>query len=330
MKRTLQLIVTLGTCAAFAACDGGGISVDIQGPSFGGAPDISEPVASIGVATAGDSLYVNGVRYDTHSATVLINGEPDTITNIRDGHIVQLEGRIGGLGLAGNAALVNVDAHVIGPVESIDFDDIAITVLGQTVRIGMTTRFGAGVDPDDLAGLRLGAHIAASGYVAADGGLEATRIDLVTAGSTVQVIGRALAVDTGTRTFRVGSLDVDYGNTRVIGLPLGYPEEGGFVLVRGSFINDTLQADELLPVYGSGMRTVRERVYLEGLVTQFTGTSAFGVGAHRVSTTATTGFNSGTRDDLGADAQIHVYGRIGSDGVTIVADTITFLSLVER
>ncbi len=330
MKRTLQMIFALGTCAVFAACDGGGISVDIEGPSFGGAPNITEAVASIGVATAGDSLRVNDVRYDTHSATVLINGEPDTITNVRDGHIVQLEGRVGGLGLTGNAALVNVDAHVIGPVESIDFDDVALTVLGQTVRIGLTTRFSAGVDPDDLAGLRLGAHIEASGYLAADGSLEATRIELVTADSTVQVIGRALAVDAGARTFRVGNLDVDYGNTRIIGLPEGYPEEGGFVLARGSLVDDTLRADELLPVYGSGTRTVRHRVYLEGLVTRFNSTSAFDVGAHRVSTTASTGFHNGSRGNLGADAQIRVYGRIGSDGVTIVADTITYLSLVDR
>ena len=330
MKRTLRLILALGTCAVFAACDGGGISVDITGPSFKTGTEISEPVASIGVATAGDSLHVNGVRYDTRSATILINGEPSTITNVRDGHIVQLEGRVGGLGLTGNAALVNVDAHVIGPVEFIDFDDIALTVLGQTVRIGTTTRFGAGVDPDNLASLRLGARVAASGYLANDGNLEAARIDLVAADLPVQVIGRAYAADTGARTFRVGNLDVDYGNTRMIGLPVGYPREGEFVLARGTLFNGTLQADELLPVYGSGTRTVRKRVYLEGLVTQFTSTSAFDVGAHRVSTTATTGFHNGSRGDLGADAQIRVYGRIGSDGVTIVADTITYLSLVDR
>ena len=115
----------------------------------------------------------------------------------------------------------------------------------------------------------------------------------------MQVIGRAYAIDTGARTFRVGNLDVDYGNTRVIGLPQGYPGEGGFVLARGSLVDDTLQADELLPVYGSGTRTVRERVYLEGLVLQFNSTSAFDVGARRVSTTAMTGYRNGSRDDLG-------------------------------
>ncbi len=96
-----------------------------------------------------------------------------------------------------------------------------------------------------------------------------------------------------------------------------------------SFEVDALP-DELRSTYATGPRAVRERVYLEGLVTQFSNTSAFRIGAHRVSTTGTTNFRNGIADDLRADSQIRVYGRIGSDGVTIVADTITYLTLVER
>jgi len=330
MKHALRLNFLIFTCAVFVACDGGGISVDIQGPSFKGGTEISEPVASIGVATVGNGLHVNGVRYDTNSATVLINGAVSATGDLESGQFVQVEGRIAGLGLSGDATLVNMDANVIGPVERIDFDARTLTVMGQTVFVGSTTRFGADISPDDLSTLRLGARVAASGYTAGDGRLEATHIELAQANATSQVIGRALAVDTGQRTFRVGDLDVDYSNSRVIEIPGGFPRDGDLVLLRGEFANGVLAADELLPVFATGRRAVRQRVYLEGLVTRFTNVNAFEVGAHRVSTTGTTGYRNGVTEDLGIDSQVRVYGRMGGDGVTIAADTITYLTLVEH
>ncbi len=330
MKHALRLNLLLFTSAALFACDGGGISVDIQGPSFKGGSEITEPVASIGTVTVGSDLHVNGVRYDTHSATVFINGATSTAGELETGQFVQVEGRVGGLGLTGNATFVNMDANIIGPVDGIDFGNNALTVMGQTVYIGTTTRFGTGLDPNDLASVRLGASVSVSGYAAGNGGLEATRIELAPASATAHVIGPAVAVDLGTTTFSVGALDVDYSNSRVVQLPGGFPRTGDIVLVRGALVSGVLVADELLSTYATGPRTVRERVYLEGLVTQFTNTSTFRIGAHRVSTTGTTNFRNGIANDLGADSQIRVYGRIGSDGVTIVADTITYLTLVER
>ncbi|MDJ0711287.1 MAG: DUF5666 domain-containing protein [Woeseiaceae bacterium] len=330
MKNAFRLNLLLIASAAFVACDGGGISVDIRGPSFKVGDEISEPVVSIGVANLGSGLRVNGVRYETHSATVLTNGAVSTLDDLQTGHFVQVEGRVTGLGLTGDASLVNMDANVIGDVESIDFDDSSLTILGQTVYVGSTTRFGMDLDPDDLSSVRLGARVAVSGYATANGALEATRIDLVSANAAAQVIGEAQEVDMGQRAFRIGNLSVDYSNSRVIELPGGFPRPGEMVLVRGELETNVLEADELLPAYASGSRTVRERVYLEGLVTQFTNTRAFDVGAHRVSTTGSTSFRNGAPGDLGSDSQLRVYGRIGSDGVTIVADTITYLTLVER
>lgn len=330
MKHALRLNLLLLTCAAFAACDGGGVSVDIRGPTFKAGSAISEPVASVGVATVGNGIHVNGVRYDTHTATILINGTVSTTDSLETGHFVQVEGRVGGLGLTGSATLVNMDANVIGLVENVNFDDHTVTVMGQTVYIGTTTHFGAGLDPNDLGSVRLGARVAVSGYATGDSGLAATRIELAPANAMAQVIGTALAVDTGQRTVRVGALDVDYSGSRVIELPAGFPRAGETVLVRGELVNGVLQADELLPMFATGTRTARQRVYLEGLVTQLNSQRAFDVGAYRVSTSGSTSFQNGERGALGADSQIRVYGRIGSDGVTIVADTITYLTLVDR
>ncbi|MDJ0793549.1 MAG: DUF5666 domain-containing protein [Woeseiaceae bacterium] len=330
MKHALRLNSLFIACATLAACDGGGISVDITGPSFKAGSEISEPVASIGTVRVNGGIRVNGVHYDTHSATVLINGVVSTKDDLETGQFVQVEGRVGGLGLTGDATFVNMDANIIGPVESVDFDDNALTVMGQTVFVGTTTRFGAGLDPNDLGSVRLGARVAVNGFATGDGGLEATRIDLAPADAMAQVIGPAIAVDNGQRSFRVGALDVDYGNSRVIELPSGFPRAGDTVLVRGVFANDMLVADELRATYATGPRAVRQRVYLEGLVTEFTNTGAFDVGAHQVSTTGTTQYRNGVAEDLGVDSQIRVYGRIGSDGVTIVADTITHMTLIER
>ena len=312
------------------ACDGGGISVDITGPSFKTVGNISEPVASIGIATRNGGISVNGVRYETAAATVLINGRPATMAAIETGHYVQLDGRIQGLGLSGTATLVNVDANIVGPIGSIDVSASTLTVMGQPVRVGTSTIFGPGFDPGDLDRLRLRARIAVSGYAAGDGSLEATRIDVAPAGASDQLVGRVFDSDTGNRTFRIGDLVVNYSNARIVELPGGLPQNGGVVLVRGTLANGILQSDELLGVYGSGTREVRRRAYLEGLVTRFVDANEFEVGAYRVSTTAVTSFQNGTRAELGSNAQIRVYGRVGADGVTIVADRITYLTLVDH
>ena len=328
--KALQLsLSTLAFVVLIAACEGG-VSVDISGPKIGFAPEISEPVTSIGVAVTNSDIRVNGVRYSTRSATIRLNGTIVGTASILPGHYVHITGRVHGLGLDGTAEYVDIDSSIVGPLESVDVVENQLTVLGQTVMIGASTSLGAGIDPGNFDGLPVGVVLRVSGYAMANGHLAATRIDLV-AGTTIeQVIGKVTVLNTATMRFRIGGLEVDYSAARYIALPQGAPSPGDYVLVRGNLVGDTLRADELAGVRGSAGRDVRERTYLEGVVTDTVDTSRFDVGAFRIAMRASTKFENGARTDLDVGAQVRIYGRVGTDGATIDADEIEYRPLLDR
>ena len=146
-------------------------------------------VAVIGTITGFGSIYVNGVRYEVRSDTVVdIEGEPETFgddSRLRLGmkvHVVASND-----GGQRSADRIEHDDDLRGPIESVTpgVDDPAtgtFSVLGQTVIVDGNTVFDDDVGNNDgtpgidIRDLAVGMVIEVSGFPM-DGGFLATRVD---------------------------------------------------------------------------------------------------------------------------------------------------------
>lgn len=71
---------------------------------------------------------------------------------------------------------MNYEATVIGPVENTDAALGQLVVMGQTVQTDMDTVFDASIDPTSYPGINIGSNVQVSGFLGADGTIDATRL----------------------------------------------------------------------------------------------------------------------------------------------------------
>jgi hypothetical protein len=294
-------------------------------------PAATEAVAALGVISGLNSVTVNGVRYETDSTTVTVNGQLANMSDLELGQIVSLEGTIEVDNPRGTANRIDYEATVIGPVESIDAVLSQLVVMGQTVRTDADTVFDPGIDPNTFAGLNVGSNAQISGLLKANGDFVATRVEADTASTGVQVIGSVARLDLANMLFTVNRLTVDYGNATVIDLPGGMPVDGMFVIVRGSLANGILIVDEILSLYDWDVN-LGERVQVSGLITRFESPDDFDINGFSTVANATTSFSNGTINDLAANALVMIDGELAeltASGDAILANAITFGSVLD-
>ena len=220
-------------CAIFllVSCggDGGGL---VAGGGISGTGVISS-----GTITAFGSVEVNGTRFDTGNAEIIINGEligvgdnfvPD---NLELGMVVTVEGRIiENKEFVADRVIYN--PNIVGPVESISVIDATtkeIVVLGQTVIVNIITMFEA----TDFNGIAEDAVVSVSGYLDDNGVIRATFLEMIDDGTLIfEVTGFVESLDPNLNTLMINDLSIDYaaisGN-----LPEGIPADGQFVEVEG-------------------------------------------------------------------------------------------------
>jgi len=287
----------------------------------------SGPLSAFGVITDLGSATVNGIRYDTSATVVNLNGAPAAAIDLRLGQVAAVEGDVDFGTAMGVADRIESSAMVIGPVESIDTALKQLIVMGQTVVADTSTRFGAGVDPDTLAGLTTGMDVEISGFLDASGRIVATRIEPATGATGVQLIGRIVALDLANTLFTVNRLTLDYGSAAVIELPGGMPAEGLRVLARGTLSDGILVVNELASAQDVPA-SPQERVELNGIVTRFVSASDFDINGIAVTAGPGTGFLNGASSNLEVDAEVTVRGQVASAGDRIAASEIEFGRLV--
>lgn len=328
--RTNRLLIrtaAVAIAALLTACSGGGIDVSIQGPDNPPVPWLppvqeSESVVARGEITGLGGITVNDVRYQTGSAMVTVNGEPASLSDLRQGQVVTLTGRIDDDGRTGTANSIRFDADVTGPVDNIDADNRQLLVMGQTVTTDADTRFGAGIDPATYAGLAVGDVAQISGYADASGAIRATRVDLAPAGTALQVIGTVADIDIANLLFRINRLTLDYGNALVIELPGGAPANGMQVEAFGTMTAGRFAVERLVAAPELTGNTGR-RVQAAGVVTRFGSAADFDVGHFSVRADAGTTYHNGNASNLTLNAELVVDGNFASNG-RITADRVTF------
>lgn len=299
-------LTALGVAAAMllASCDG----IEVAGIQGSGSP----AAAAVGPITGFGSVFVNGVEYATAGAQILIDDQPGAEAQLRAGQIVTIKGTVNPDGATGTASEVSFSADVEGPATQIDLTNNTFVVLGQTVRVTGSTLFDPAIQPADLTGIQTGTLLEVSGFANAAGELVASRVDVETAGSNLQVKGAVESLDTTNQTFRINSLIVDYSASTTTTLANGtVVKVQGTALASGGALLAT--HIEVLPGLGAA---ANQHLDLAGIITSFTSASDFVVQGQHVVTDADTQLVLHGAS-LGVNVVVHVQGVVNASGMLL-------------
>ncbi len=320
----IHTIFKLGPIAAVAslvltACGGGGSSLaptPTQPPPTGG---IEGSGIAQGTISGFGSIIVNGIRFDTSSASFVVEGQPATEASLAVGQVVQVSGSFDDNGTTGSANEVRYDDIVEGPIASINLATSTLVVLGQTVFIDADTSFDDRISPASPEGLSVNDIIEVSGFFDADGSIRATRIQPDDDGDDFEVEGIVRNHDGTAMRFELNALTVDYSAATLLGFPSGAPANGQFVEVHGTTLSS---GGELLAtrveLEDRGLNGANgDEAELEGFITRFGSAQDFDVSGIPVITTASTTFEGGVAADLGLNIKVEVEGTINASGVLV-------------
>jgi len=330
--RVLSLAFFFAT--VFSGCGGGGGGGTSIAPSPPPPPPPPPPTGGIsrsGIASGPisgfGSVIVNGVHYETTNAAITVDDNPGAESDLEVGQIVQITGTVTedettGLIESGEADTILFDDNVEGPIESRDLVNNMMIVLGQTVAVNADTSFDDGIDPPSLEGLMDGDIVEISGFINANGGISASRVERKAAGGEFEVRGTVANLDDVNMLFDINMLTVDFSNATLDNFPGGVINNGDFVEAKGMTfgMNGELEATRV-ELEGGFTGDDGDNAEIEGLITRFVDETDFDVAGFPVTTNAQTLFEGGTAQDLGLNVKVEAEGDINASGV-LVADKV--------
>jgi Domain of unknown function (DUF5666) len=294
-----------------SACGGG------EGGGIGGT---GSPVAvSYGGVTALGSVWVNGVEFDTRSASIRIDDRSGTEAELQVGMVVQVDGSIS----AARADTVTVESALKGFVERVD-DANHLVVMGQTVQVDDRTVYEGGAP---VVGDRVEVH----GLVVAEGVVFGSRVARKASAPTPAFAAKGYVKNTNSaaKTFTLGTLTVNYTGATLSDLGNG-PTDGQFVEVKGTACGGTPVCGTLTAsrVQASGLRVSGSaQAEVEGFVAPGSlAGSNFRIGAQAVTSTPATLFIGGALADVLAGTRLEVEGTL-TNGV-LAATRVRFLDSI--
>ena len=317
---TLTMLVLL---LAAACSDSDSNRAPVPAPVVG-----TDDVVVVGPITGFGSVIANGVEFDTAATTVMMDGEPGTVSDLRIGMIVSIGGTIDTTTRAARASEIRFLDDAEGPVSSIDRATGSFVVLGRTVFVDELTVFEDATFED----LEVGHVVEASGLWKSQQQIQAAFVRRVAnqflAGMTMQVKGEISDLDIGQQRFRIGTQSCDYSAAML--------ELGGADLANGMYVQVTstamIQNGHMLANMVQARDRDRDRYQLcageclyelIGYVTAFVSATNFDVDGQAVTTTADTVYVNGTLDTLALDVKVSIDGTINDAGV-LVAERIVF------
>ena len=204
LKKSLLAASIAASITMLSACGGSGTASD---PTAGSS-------STVGVITGFGSIYVNGVKYETDSASVDIDGKSSYETHLGIGDVVVLKGTVNADGVTGTATSVSCSDELEGYV--LDLSGLTsgvgtINVMGQNVTVDIDTVFNS----DSMASiseLSVNDIIEVSGFADGTGNILATRIETKNAAEDIELKGLVSNLDATAMTFTIGSLTIDYSS----------------------------------------------------------------------------------------------------------------------
>ncbi len=303
----------------------------------GSGANLSENGVSFGRITGFGSVFVNGTRFNTDDAVIMVNGMTAIQDDLAEGMLIRVEGRWDDSG-QGVAERIEYTDDIRGPVQNVQLDPSTGTgileIAGQVVEINTQTVF-AGMTDDSLTP---GQYLGLSGWHRLDDSSYLASMVMQSNpaafpdGRQVEIKGIIADLDIGARTFRIGGLVVDYGNARIEmendRRVLQPGDEGRFVEVEGRIQGDVLIASEVeredggrRVSAGTGSGSGFEIKY-EGPISQVgEGGVTFIIHGVTVRITGQTRFDDGLRlSDLVPGLHVEVEGRLNQAGELVARE----------
>lgn len=300
-----------------SACGGGGGSAP---PATTTAPPpVTAKTTYVTGSIAGfGSVIVNGVRYESDSATVSKEGKTATQADLKAGEVITLRAETGSDGVP-RAKAIEQRRLLQGTVSAIDDVADTLTIAGIVVQVSAETLFGPGIT-GGLAGIAVGDRLQVNGFVGANGTAVATRIERSTADDTeIELTGRVSALDANAKRFTLGTQVVDFSTATFFGIAAAGPAEGDLVEVKGTqLLPDGALKATRVKREDAGLRGGRgDGGDVHGRITRFASATDFDVHGQKVTTDNATVYLGGTVGDLKADVRIVVVGTLDANGVLL-------------
>ena len=264
----LCALTVLGSCGGV---DSGGTGAPTESLASG-------PVSGLG------SVIVNGVRFDDSTAVIVDqDGNPLNADQLQVGMTIRIDaaavGSANGVQTA-SALTIRRVSEIVGPVDSISVAGMAITVLGQSVRVTAATWF----DPSLIGGV----SVLAAGqvvevwaqYNARTNEYVATRIAPHGNSTSFELRGPLTSIGPAPGNFTVGGLTISAASIAAGSLPV--LNLGDFVRVSLAItpVNGVWTASGVTP--GNTPLPDRSDVRLAGRISSFTSVAQFVVNGQTV------------------------------------------------
>ncbi len=295
-----------------------------SGEDTAGIDASGSPIASQGTIDGFGSVIVNGIRFDSSKALILVNGQAATEDDLRTGYQVTVTGILH----ENNAAIaekIEFYPELAGEITYIDKNKNQIVVSGRLVQINFRTLFGSSIESNNLDGLSIGDKVQISGHQNTTQLLTATRIDIDTelTANLVQLSGEISNLNESLHQFTLADTVINYAGASLINI-YGYQLNNRMRVsvkgIKGS--NNEIQAQQIYDLnYEVGSDI--PHLELEGRITQFTSPTDFEVNGVRCTTNSQTEYEFAAASNLTVDASIEISGTKDSNGV-LVADQIQF------
>jgi hypothetical protein len=299
------LLLTIVMSMTVSCTSGGG------GGGIGGSGIVAQ-----GTITGFGSIYVNGIEYETDTASVEINEQGADASALKLGMVATVAGDVNADGVSGTADSVDVDNILRGPIAVVndpDSDDVTRTVdiLGFTVTLDRNDTLFGGTTFDTITAGNL---VEVSGFPTSETTVQATRVQL-TSSSEVELSGTVSGFNGSTFTLGAITVMVD-GNTQISGPALANDQ---IVEVEGTILSAgpplTILASEIEPE-DDGLPDDAGEVEIEGIVLVFNDSSNFTVGGVTIDA-ATAEFEPATlATTLGVGDRVEVEGDMQNGVLT--------------
>jgi hypothetical protein len=309
------------------ACGSDGApSVSASGSGSGAT---SGSASASGTITGFGSVIVNGKKFETASSAFTVDGLSGSQSDLKIGMTVTVNGSFNGDQRSARTVLQK-DA-VEGLVQSVAADGLSLVVMGQTVFVDSTTLIDDNIAGRNLLNLIAGTdHVEVNGHIRPNGIIQATYIERKLVNVTPEVRGFVSNHASGSATFRIGNLTVNYGGADISDMPVpnGNNWDDLFVEVKGTnFVSAStaLIATKVEPET-KGIGQAIDEFEVEGFVMGASASNGnvidFTIGTTPVRTTDNTEFRGGTVDEIVAGVKLSAEGRF--DGSTLIAKHVKF------
>lgn len=324
-------ILTAALLSASLAVSCGG------GSSGSGATDTTASSSRVGTVTGFGSVFINGIEYETDGASITVDGQSVSESELEVGMVVHVEGSDDGS--SGHATSISNDDELEGLVISNNVDATSQTgsmnIMGQSVNISATTIFESKVtgvsQPSDVV---VGNIVEVNGYSDGSGNIFATRLEvksadlatyLVSHPEGIEVKGIVGTIDSMAMTFPLGGITVNYAAADID--VSGGLQEGQYVEVKSTAgLNGSgeLVASKI-ELEGNGEMghhgEDNDEFEIKGTITADYADGMFMIDGTTVIVTADTELENLTTAQLVVGTLVEVEGHFNADG-NLVAEEI--------